>query len=90
MAVETGARPWPGSWAWAVELNVVLWRAVAVESGAGRGGGVGCGAVAVVFHFLFYFGPQFDLILLFVALCCLGFQRIVWRSSPAVAQHDHP
>ena len=47
MAVETGARPWPGSRAWAVELNVVLWRAVAVESGAGRGGGVGCGAVAV-------------------------------------------
>ena len=37
-----------------------------------------------------YFGPQFDLILLFVPLCCLGFQRIVRRSSPAVAQHDHP
>ena len=47
MAVETGARPWPGSRAWAVELNVVLWWAVAVEPGAGRGGGVGCGAVAV-------------------------------------------
>ena len=47
VAVESGARPWPWRRARAVVLDVVLLRAVAVESGVGCGGGVGCGAVAV-------------------------------------------
>ena len=45
--MESGARPWPWRQARAVVLDVVLLRAVAVESGVGCGGGVGCGAVAV-------------------------------------------
>ena len=47
VAMESGARPWPWRRARAVVLDVVLLRAVAVESGVGCGGGVGCGAVAV-------------------------------------------
>ena len=37
------------------------------------------------YTFLSYFGPQSDHLLLFVALYCLDFQRIIRRSSPAVA-----